>query len=109
MIDSHKASMASVDAGHNRREEEWDHQEQLAGLEIVQIDKQISAAEIRVQIAQKDLTNHDKQAEHSETVYSYMRSKYTNKDLYSWMVAQISAVYYQSYIFFFKQKTAYEI
>jgi hypothetical protein len=80
-----------------RRLEEWTHELNLAEKELKQIDKQIAAAEVRVQIAELELYNHEKQIENAKSVDEYMRSKYTNLELYDWMIGQISAVYFQSY------------
>ncbi len=52
----------------DRREEEWKHQADLASKELVQIDKQIAAAEIRKAIAEQEIKNHDKQIENAKKV-----------------------------------------
>lgn len=83
--------------GYQRRMDDWKFQAKSAELELKQIDKQIVAAEIRLAIAEKDLENHDQQTEHSREVDDYMRSKFSNYELYDWMVNQVSTVYFQSY------------
>lgn len=94
---THEASMASIKGGYDRRWEEWKLQEKLANKELDQLEKQIVAAEIRVAIAEHELNNHDLQLENARQVDDYMRNKFTNQELYSWMTSQISAVYFQSY------------
>ncbi|OQW61976.1 MAG: hypothetical protein BVN28_05975 [Nitrospira sp. ST-bin4] len=91
------ASIAGTTAGYQRRWDEWKLQEALAEQELKQIDKQIAAAEIRLAISETELINHDLQIKHAKDVDSYMRSKYTNQELYDWMIGQVSAVYFQSY------------
>ncbi len=59
----------------------------LAEKENDQIDKQIAAAEIRNQISQKELENHDLQRTNSQAIDEYMRSKFSNQELYNWMVS----------------------
>lgn len=66
-------------------------------MELKQIDKQLAAAEIRVAIAEKDLENHDLQKEQSKEIDDFLNSKYNNEELYSYMVGQISSIYFQSY------------
>ncbi len=90
-------TMASITGGFNRRQEEWILQKEMADKELEQIDKQILAAETRVVIAEKNLQNHELQIETASEVDAYMHSKFTNKELYSWMVSQLSAIYFQSY------------
>ena len=61
-----------------------------------QLDQQIAAADIRLAIAEQELENHDLQkTEGSRRVPPV--SKYTNHELYGWMVGQISGLYFQRY------------
>jgi hypothetical protein len=94
---SHEASKAGTMAGYDRRLQDWRFQADLAKKEIAQLDKQILAAEIRKQIADIDLANHETQIAHAEEVEEFLKLKFTNQDLYSWMVTQLSGVYFQSY------------
>lgn len=79
------------------RFEEWIFQKDLAIQETEQIAKQIEGAEIRIAIAERDLQDHDLQIENAKAIDEYMHSKYTNAELYNWMIAQISAICFQSY------------
>jgi hypothetical protein len=97
------ASLASTLAGYQRRQEEWDFQKDLAVKEIDQIEKSIAAAELRISLAEKELENHVLQIENARATDEFMRSKYTNEELYQWQVGQISGVYFQSY------KLAYDL
>jgi len=96
-IASYEASRASILGGHERRFDDWKLQERLANKELASIDKQIVAAEIRKEIAETDLKNHELQIENAKKIDDFMRSKFTNKELYDWMIGQISAVYFKSY------------
>jgi hypothetical protein len=91
------ASLASTVASYTRRAEEWDFQKRLAEKELPQINKQIAAADIRKQMADIELRNHDRQKENLEKELAYMRTKFTNQELYDWMINQITTVYFQSY------------
>lgn len=96
-IESFQANLASITGGYERRGQEWQHQVDLATKELEQIDKQIAAAQIRVTIAEQERDTHSKQIEHAKAVHDVMTNKYTNDQLYSWMVSQISGIYFQSY------------
>jgi hypothetical protein len=91
------ASLATTVANYNRRSAEWEYQIRLAEKEVPQIDKQITAAKLRHDIANLELRNHDRQKENQEKEYEYMQTKFTNRELYDWMINQISTVYFQSY------------
>ena len=54
-------TMANVYGSFRRRQDDWTFQAQSAELELKQIDKQIAAAEIRLEITKFDLQNHDLQ------------------------------------------------
>jgi len=80
-----------------RRQDEWHHQGNLATIELKQIDQQLAAAQIRLDIAQQELRNHDQQIDDARAVDEFLRSKFTNQDLFQWMIGRVSAVYFQSY------------
>ena len=81
----------------HRRDDERNKPRALATIEIDQIQFQINAAEIRQAIAEKELENQEMQIENTKAVDDYMRNKYTNDQLFSWMITQISTVYFQAY------------
>jgi Tc toxin complex TcA C-terminal TcB-binding domain/Neuraminidase-like domain/Salmonella virulence plasmid 28.1kDa A protein len=91
------ASGSQTLGGYNRRQEDWTLQETLASKELDQIDKQILSAQIQEQIAQAELDNHDLQTENTQAVEDYLKSKYTNQQLYGWMQGQLSSLYFQAY------------
>ena len=55
---STEAMLAAKMASYIRREQDWTLQANLAAREIIQLDKQITSADIRVQVAEKELENH---------------------------------------------------
>jgi hypothetical protein len=101
--ESYKANLASIQGSQDRRWADWKLSEQLADLESKQIQQQIDGADLRWQIAQKELASHDRQIEHSAQTEEFLRRKYTNADLYGWTISQVSAIYFQAY------KLAYDL
>ncbi len=96
-IFNHLATVAGIQGGYDRRFDEWKLQERLAQKEMDQLDEQILAGEIRVAIAEKELSNHDLQVKHAMEAQAFMRGKFTNRELYDWMVSQLSALCFQGY------------
>jgi hypothetical protein len=94
---SGQAGLAATQGSYQRRKDDWDFQARLAQKELDQLNAQIVAAQVRQQIAEKDLQNQMLQIENGQKLDEYMRSKYTNQDLYTWMVGQISTVFFQAY------------
>ncbi|HJT74926.1 MAG TPA: hypothetical protein VJ720_12920, partial [Chitinophaga sp.] len=99
----YEANRASILGGFERRYSDWKLQERLAKLEIKQIDQQIAAAEIRVDITEADVKSQEQQIENNEKTDEFMKDKFTNKELYQWMIGKISAVYFKAY------KLAYDV
>lgn len=94
---SYAASSAQTSAIYQRRKDDWKLQQELANKELAQIDKQIITAQIREQIAEKDLSNHEQSIENAQKVEEFFRDKYTQEELYGWMVGEISTIYFQCY------------
>lgn len=95
--ESSEAAIASTTASYIRRDQDWTFQANLAAREIIQLDKQITSADIRLQMAEKELENHRKQIENSKQVERFLQDKFTNLELYQWMKEQLLSVYKQSY------------
>lgn len=93
----YKAGRAGLNAGHFRRAQDWSLQTRQATLEIARIKRDIIAAKIRLQIAERELDNHALQVQHAHAVDEYMRSKFTNTELYVWMIGELTTLYFQSY------------
>jgi peptidoglycan hydrolase-like protein with peptidoglycan-binding domain len=94
---SRQASRHLTTSSYKRRQEDWDLQKDLAGIDIEQIDKQIIAAEIRVAILEKETQNLQVQTNQSKQVGEFLRSKFTNQSLYTWMSNQLMNLYRQTY------------
>ena len=68
-----------------------------ASLELDHIDALITAADLRTAVANHELDIHDKQIAHAAEVDDYLKAKYTGPDLYGWMIARLSSVYFQAF------------
>jgi hypothetical protein len=94
---NHEASLAAKMAGYIRRDQDNTLQANLAAREIIALDKQITSADIRVQVTQQELANHKQQIENAKTTEQFLKNKFTNQELYQWMKEQLLAVYKESY------------
>ena len=97
LLERHGAQRASILGGYDRRQEEWDFSAEQAGFDSEGIERQLAAAEIRIAVAEQELRNQETQIEQSREVDEFMRYKFANRELYSWMVTQISGLYFQAY------------
>jgi hypothetical protein len=94
---SYESSRAGLLGGFERRKEEWDFQARQAQVDVAQIDRQLAAADIRVEIARQELANHQQQVENARAVEDFLHDKFTSQELYGWMLGQISAVYFRAH------------
>jgi hypothetical protein len=91
------ADRASKMAGYYRRAEDYVLQANLAASELQQYGRQIVASLLREQILKREFDNHVKQIEQAEALEAFMRDKFTNEELYTWMEGELSRTYYESY------------
>jgi len=88
---------ASIEASFQRREEEWNQQLKVATQELKQLDQQLLAAEIRMQIAEKDLEIHKTSIEQSKALYDFYKGEFTGLSLYNFMSKELTKLYRHSY------------
>ncbi|OCK76022.1 hypothetical protein K432DRAFT_429013 [Lepidopterella palustris CBS 459.81] len=72
-------------------------QANMAGYEIASIDKQVTANRIRIAMASKDIDIQQKQIDQMHEIEDFLRQKYSNKDLYSWMEGATRSLFYETY------------
>ena len=94
---SEAGGMAATMGNYQRRIDEWNLQAQLANAELTQMDSQIAAANDRLNVASNELTIQKQQISNATAVSSFLTGKYTNADLYNWMISQLTTVYTQAY------------
>ena len=95
--DDKSAALAVTNANYTRRLAEWNFQLTLANDELTQVGAQIQAAQNKIAMATQDEQNQQLLMQNAGDVESFLQNKYTNEQLYSWMVTQLSNVYFQSY------------
>ena len=93
----YQSTSAGRKGGFLRQLQDRVQQANVAGYDIKSIDKQMLTQQIRINIAQHEITNQQKQIDNAQEVEEFLRNKYTNQDLYSWMDSQIRTLYHQAY------------
>jgi hypothetical protein len=95
------AERSSRLAGYYRRAEDYVLQANVASSELEQYGRQLIGALLREQILKREYDNHVKQIEDSEAEETFLREKFTNEELYTWMQGELSRTYYDCYKFAF--------
>lgn len=94
---SFESSMAAALGSWERRSEDWQLQKTLATGDTLQIGRQIRAAEVQVEIANREVQIQRRQIKNNQSIDTFMNSKFTNRQLYQWMVGKLSGAYFQTY------------
>ncbi|MEG3918511.1 neuraminidase-like domain-containing protein [Microcoleus sp. T3_A4] len=94
---SYQSSSAGRKAGFLRQLQDRVQQANAAGYQIKNIDKQALTQKIQINIANQEIINQQNNIDSAQEVEEFLRNKYTNEELYTWMEGQIQTLYYQAY------------
>lgn len=94
---SFASSNAAKKGGFQRAMQERVFQANAAGFELKQIDKQITAQQIRIDLANQDIRNQQIQIDNAGEIEEFLKNKYSNEELYTWMRGSLKTLYRQVY------------
>jgi receptor-binding and translocation channel-forming TcA subunit of Tc toxin/ABC toxin-like protein/neuraminidase-like protein len=90
--DSQSRAAGAV-ASFERRAEDWKHQVELAKRELDQLEKQITAAEIRRDIATQSLAVHERSIDQAQEIFDFLRDRFTNFGRFTWLAAELQKLH----------------
>jgi hypothetical protein len=91
------ATSAAVEAGWDRRAEDWTFQRDQAVDELSQIEKQIEAAQIARDLAEHAVQLHERNIEHNEEQLAYLADKFSGLGLYTWLASELQRTYREAH------------
>lgn len=94
---SQQSGSAQTVAQFQRRAEDWQLQQQTAQFDVNQIQDQILSLQASIASSQQEIAIQQKSIDQNNDLLAFYQSKFTNKELYQWMVSRLSAVYFQAY------------
>jgi hypothetical protein len=94
---SFESTNASRKNGHIRTNQDRTQTANSTGYELKNIDNQIAASQARIDMANQEITNQQRQIDNSQEVFDFLANKYTNQELYSFMEGRVRTLYYQTY------------
>lgn len=95
---AHAASSSfGIEAGNQRRKQEWKQQLKVAQQELKQVDQQILAAEIRIQINEQDLVVYEQQVEQAKELHDFYKNKLTKLGLYNYHATTLGRLFRHAY------------
>ncbi|HST21597.1 MAG TPA: neuraminidase-like domain-containing protein [Blastocatellia bacterium] len=87
------AQIASVRAGFERRQQEWELQRSLAEQDVKIGDQQIQLANEYVDVVEQEREIAVMQVAHAKEILDFLTNKFTNVELYDWMSNVLEGVY----------------
>jgi hypothetical protein len=84
------------------RKDTWNQAAREAQIQIQQANVQLAGSQLALEIAQQSLDNHQKQIDYIQKQIDFLNDKFTNQDLYDWMLGQLADTYFQSYSLAYK-------
>ncbi|KAF3909951.1 hypothetical protein ABW20_dc0104619 [Dactylellina cionopaga] len=97
-IASDEANRASKKAQLIRQLQDRRLQANMAARDLKNMDKQIEGQMVRIAICDAEINTQNEMIDNSAQVSEFMRSKYTNKELYGWMDKFVRDLSYQTYV-----------
>jgi hypothetical protein len=95
VVSGFAAERAMLMASYERRSADWQMQADLAGYDVRQIEAQLAASQLAITGATQEYALHVRTIEQTAAIERFLRDKFTNTELYGWMVRQLSGVYFQ--------------
>jgi len=96
-ISNSVGSVSLTMAGYERREQEWQQQMNQANFDIGQVTSQIDSMKLQLENTRQQLTINQVEIDNAVSIENLLKSKFTNQELYQWMVGRISAVFREAY------------
>lgn len=96
-IESIRAQISNMFASFERRLKEWEFQKGLAGKDIAISEQNEEIAKDRIAIAEFEQQIAEMNAEFADQTLEFLKEKFTNKELYRWMVKTLSKILYGFY------------
>lgn len=84
-------------ASYERREEDWTLQAQLAKYDTDQLAKQLASAALKKEITKHNMVIHNESVKQNAAKIEFMKSKFSNEELYQWMANRLMQIQYQTY------------
>lgn len=87
------AAMAGIAGSVKRRDEEWKHQEETARRELTQLEKSITAAQFRRDIAVHSLEVHERTVAQTEEMFQFFCERFASVDRYRLLAKDLRRLY----------------
>ncbi|ROM92500.1 neuraminidase-like domain-containing protein [Pseudomonas brassicacearum] len=97
LVLSLQAERTATTETYRRRRGEWDLQRNQALAEVRAINEQITAQNHAVEAAKANLRQTLRANAHALTLYTFIKKRATNAELFGWLLGQLKALHYQAH------------
>lgn len=101
-------SMLNQQGNYLVRQEDWQNSARVAQREMERADIEIKIAQIRQTIASEQLRVHSVRRQQSAAEETYLRTKFTNRELFDWLAGELRTLSRQTYNLAFEAARAAE-
>jgi hypothetical protein len=98
-----QSSLAGLEGAYDRRAEGWEFALEQTEDELAEIEKQVVAQEIRVDLARRSLELHQHAMEQTRELVAFYEQKFSSLTLYSYLSRTLQGLYREAY------RNAYEM
>lgn len=92
-----QSALAGLRSSYLKQRQDRIQQANNAGYELNNIYQQMATQNVRIDIATKDASMQQTQIDNSQEVLTFLQSKYTNQQLYTWLDQQTQILGYSAY------------
>jgi hypothetical protein len=94
---THDSNLSAKFGSYIRREQDWTFQLNQAAKDIIQMDKQLASADLKIQIAEEDFKIHKQQIENAKEVEDFLINKESNFVNYQYIIDKLKPVHKKLY------------
>lgn len=87
------AAKIKLQSEAERALQNWTMKKTVKANEIKSAEKRIVTAQIKIQRAEKNSENLEKELERKDEVYTHLNEKFTNAELYTWLKTELGSLY----------------
>lgn len=91
------AQTSQTIATYDRRAQDWQFQADQTTFEATQMQKQVDAANVQLQMATRELQIHQKSIEQTKELQDFLTKQFDSQELYVWIANRVSTLYFQAY------------
>jgi hypothetical protein len=96
-LTSETSGALELHASYIRRKEEWEITYKSAVLELDGIEQNIAIQNLQIEAAKQNLTQQTLELQNLQAKYKFFKTRFTNQELYNWLVGQMSTIYLKMY------------